>query len=592
MRAALRQVRNEDGIALLLVLLVAMAVGAMAITAVLVSGNARLITQYEERQDELEAVSDAGLEWGRSRINGNLSLYPDSGYATLENGVAVTDAGGNPIPGVKRYTYAGPTGVSTGQFGVFGTVVSVAQAPNGDRVIRRGEIFQESFAKFAYFTDVEPSAIAFGSGDQIQGPVHSNDIIKIYNSGATFRGPGQVTTARSISGKQYGTFLEGSQEGVARIDLPRTAELEKLRGYAGAGGTSFTAPNGGNADDARIRIEFLTIDVDGDGVANGPDEGFFRVYTTTRGGAWSVANSPGAAGWPASENCGSMVGGVFVTPATAPVGWNANQRRALLSQPGARCYLGGDPMLTGGVFVAEEAPVSRGRWMARPFAMAGAPPAALTGRDDFNFLFPLSRRFNPDFKGVIHVRGRVAVSGMVRGRITLAATDDILIVDDFRYAIDPGAGNCTDIVGLFSGTDVVVADNAINTPQQVATGSSAPFVTLDDTPNEFIHSVVLALNTFTVGDFDGGPTAGQPCEGVSRGRGCLYLTGGVIQRERGGVGTTTGHGYLKRYSYDACAYRQPPPYYPTTGRFGKARYYEVDPNGFTAASFFARWTAG
>ena len=43
------------------------------------------------------------------------------------------------------------------------------------------------------------------------------------------------------------------------------------------------------------------------------------------------------------------------------------------------------------------------------------------------------------------------------------------------------------------------------------------------------------------------------------------------------MGLTSGTGYVKRYSYDRCAVTNPPPYFPTTGRFEDNRYYELDP---------------
>jgi hypothetical protein len=561
---------NEEGLALLLVLFVLLAVGAMAIGAVAVAGNAGLIAAYEDQQSEMEAVADAGIEEARARINGDPQLYPDSGYAMLENGVAVTDADGAAIPGVRRWTYAGPSGVRTGQFGVFGSVVSVAEAPGGDRVIRRGDIVQESFAKYAYFTDVEPATISFGGGDQIQGPVHTNDVLKIYSTRATFRGPGMVTTAQTITGKAYGTFLEGYQERAARIPMPTTAELSRLRGYAAAGGTAFNAPTGGNPDEARIRIEFLTITV------AGKREGFFKVYESSQAD-WLMANMPGS-GWPSSENCGAYdSSGRFV--ASKDAGGNNNTKRDWLKRTNRRCFLGGDSILGAS---------SAGAWRTRPTAWPNMP-AEIAARADRNFLFPLSRDYNVNFKGVIHVTGRVAVSGTLRGRVTLASTGTTFIVDDLRYATDPGSGTCDDILGLFSGGDIVVADNTINTPQQVETNGA--YYSFDDTPSEFMHAVLLSLNSFTVQGYDGGPTNADRCESVNWGRGCLYLTGGVIQQERGPVGTSAGHGYLKRYSYDGCAYTNPPPYFPTTGRFGRARYFEVDPTGFDVRAYFDRITA-
>jgi hypothetical protein len=589
-----RHARNQDGIALLFVLLLAAALAALALAAVSLSGNARLITLHEERQDEMEAAADAGLETVRARVNANRTLFPDSGYVTVENNVPVTDAAGTVVPGLRRYTYAGPIGVSTGQYGVFGAIVSEVRFGNGDRLVRRADVVQESFAKFAYFTNIEPADIAFGSGDVITGPVHSNDEIKIYPSRATFRGPGSVTTARYIEGKGYGTFVEGYEEGVGRIELPQTTELVRLRAQAAAGGTAFTEPTGGGADEPRIRIEFLTADLDQDGNLD-PDEGFFRVYVS-RQGMWMMAYQPGA-GWQGTPNCGFRnAAGQFISAQEMP-GGTPTAKRPFMRQANAFCYLGGDPRLNDGLpdgaFLAEDATGAANQgWVRRPFAIPGALPPGLATRADRDFLFPLSRSYNANFKGVIHVTGDVAVSGVVHGRLTIAATETIFIPDDLRYAIEPGVVACegADMVGLFSGEDVVVADNMINTPMDV--GGTGGFRTYDDTSSEFIHGVILALNIFTVRNFNAGPDDAERCEGTARGRGCLFLSGGVIQSTRGAVGTTTGTGYLKRYSYDSCARSNPPPYFPTTGRFSRSRYFEVDPAGFDVRAYYDRWAAG
>ncbi|HEX7089648.1 MAG TPA: hypothetical protein VF192_05900, partial [Longimicrobiales bacterium] len=62
---------------------------------------------------------------------------------------------------------------------------------------------------------------------------------------------------------------------------------------------------------------------------------------------------------------------------------------------------------------------------------------------------------------------------------------------------------------------------------------------------------------------------------------------------RGPVGTTGGTGYLKRYSYDECGVLQPPPYFPTTGRFSRSQYFDVDPADFgDAESYFDKLQAG
>jgi hypothetical protein len=562
-------------------LLLVMAVGALAVGATTVVGNASLLNAYETRRTEMEALADAGLEIARVRLNADTATFPSSGYRAIENGVVPVDASGAAIAGARRWTYAGPVGQTTGQYGVFGSVISIVQIGSA-RVIRRRDLIQESFAKFAYFTDVEPSTIAFGNNDQISGPVHSNDTLRIYASRATFRGPGTVTTARMIAGKAYGTFAEGYRESAARIPMPSRADLARLRTLAAEGNAAFSTAAGGAAGQSRLRIEFLTIDLNGDGLHTGEDEGFFRVYeTSTAAFHWTTASIPPSGGWAASPNCGYWETPIrFVRLAEIP----AIDRPARFRDPNSKCYLGGSDSLWNG-FVESD---GNGAWLRRPFALATTPPA-LAARADREFLFPLGRGLNPEFRGVIHVNGKVAVSGVLRGRVTLAADDRILIADDVTYA-SQGEGGCQDMLGFFGGSDVVVLDNALNTPQRNTTSDA--YRSYDSTPDEFIQGVILTLNTFNVENHSGGPNGAERCGTTSNGRGCLFLTGGIIQRTRGAVGTTGGTGYVKRYAYDACAATNPPPYFPTTGHFDRSRYYEVDPVGFDVSDFFDRMSRG
>ena len=211
----------------------------------------------------------------------------------------------------------------------------------------------------------------------------------------------------------------------------------------------------------------------------------------------------------------------------------------------------------------------------------------MAGRPDGAYLFPITRALNPSFRGVIYVQGKVAISGRLRGRVTVAATDEIIVLDDLMYSVDPGAGTCRDILGIFGGANVVMADNTINAPTRPGGGGTPnPYLTFDDTKDEFLQGVVLALGSFTTENYNAGSNNAEFCEATSWGRGCLYLTGGVIQATRGPVGQASGEGYLKRYAYDQCAAEEPPPYFPTTGHFSRGRFFEVDPVGFEIAQYF------
>jgi type II secretory pathway pseudopilin PulG len=583
-------VTNERGMALVAVLLVTLAIATLAVTAVMLSTNSTLVMKYRQRETLLQNVADAGIEEARSAVNADRSktLMPDTGYRAYETNAVVYDANGTPIPNVKRTTYIGPTGITSGQYGVYASAVTVVSDAFGNTLVRRGEIYQESFAKYAYFTNTE-GAIQFANGDQIYGPVHSNDVINIGASGATFFGP--LSTARTINGRGNGTYKQGYTERAANIPFPTVADLNKLRTQAAAGNMVIASSGTGAAGQATVRIEFVALDLDGDGKMTGDNEGFIRVYQSDNP-AWVVASPPanyGNTGLRDSENCGDFHSGVFKTAHSHYLGTSGTTDSwvASLNSVSKRCYLGGSDSLWG-AFVPNDL---TGQWLRWPGAVS--PLVAL--RPDGQYLWPITRALNPNFKGVIFVDGNVAISGRLRGRVTLAATRNIVIADNVTYATDPGLGTCADMLGLFAGLNIVVADNTLNSPQQPQ-GPAGPFggnnnyKTYKPVKDEFIHAVLLTLNQFTAENYTSGPTNVEGCQNLRDGRGCLYLTGGVIQQSRGPVGLTDGHGYIKRYSYDACGMTNPPPYFPTTGHYTRGHYFEVDPTSFDVASYFKMLT--
>jgi len=395
-----------------------------------------------------------------------------------------------------------------------------------------------------------------------------------------------VTTAADVQGAGNALFAQGFQEFVANIPMPQTADLVALQVQAAAGNTSFVGTTVGNAGSATTRIEFVAIDLNVDGQVNGANEGFFKIYQCTLANttcaSYVVADVP-TVGMDDTRNCGHLhAGGVFVDAFAHPNENNADSWEDALKSASRRCYLGGSDSLFG-AFQAVDPRPSAGRWLLWP----GAVSPLVAGRPDGAYLFPITRELNPNFKGVIYVQGRVALSGVLRGKVTVAATEDIIIVDDLTYATNPGAGTCNDMLGLFGGTDIIVSDNTIQAPQQPTGGT---YYTYDDTRDEVINGVLLALNIFTVENYNAGASNAESCQGTAWGRGCLLLTGGIIQQQRGAVGTTGGTGNLKRYSYDQCAYTDPPPYFPTTGIFTRGRYYEVNPVGFDVAALYQSLT--
>ncbi len=635
-----RRLRSRRGIALFVAMFFVAGVGALALSAIYLTANATLLGKTYEKEDDLKYMSEAALAIGKAELNFNPAALPNTSYVALMSNKTLMSADGQTVPGVSVNLYVGPTGSTSGQFGRFASVVAEARDNNGTGFVRRLELTQESFAKFSYWTNSEGTNIAFGSGDQLWGPVWSNDDIDINSSGASFHDA--VGTAGVITGVSYGTFSKGYQIHQRPITLPTLTMLSSLSGLATVSGMNFNAPSTGNENTVRMRIEFVAADMDASGDSTGASEGFFRVYTATAGNEdWLRADWPGTSSslpTPANVlNCGDWhadISGVpkFFPAAVHPLAWfpgviapgmaggtaaqrltNANTESAanvttIMQHAGARCYLGGDPHLAavsrdvahgyaalriqiGGEDTTFTPSDSRGSWSQFTAAPNGAIAAKRPA--DARYLYPLYRGFNPNTKGVIYVSGTVGVSGVLRGDITLYSPNTIVILDDLRYANDPANNVCVDILGLISGANTMVADNGINSPQYVKTTNPKVVLTLDDTPGTYIHAVIMALgNSFGVENYSTGATAGANCQGTMWGRGCLYLTGGLIQNTRGAVGTSAGTGYIKRYSYDRCAVVNPPPYFPTTGRFQDNRYYELDPVRFNVTQLFKRLTPG
>jgi hypothetical protein len=671
---------RRRGVALVFVLVFVVAMAALAMSSIFMASNSNLLGKSYDRERDLRYAAEAALSIGKARVNSDPSLLvlpAGTLYRQIMTNATIMGADSANLPGIQVNVYVGLTGSSSGQNGRFASIVAQAidsrSTLNGLGFIRRLELTQESFAKFAYWSNSETNSgntIFFNNGDELWGPVWSNDVISIGSGKATFHD--QVGTAKTISGKVYGTFVKTPLEGQPVINLPSTTTLTALSGYATVGNTNFTASAAASANEASLkdRIEFVAFDIDHIDDSTSDDEGFFRYFkgtTDTRlRGDWPTGGPPPAIS--SVDQCGDWHWAPgTVTPATMTAtntdttrlkfypanihntAWFRNQIDSgyfkhggvtqaqadayadaekastlgqILDNPNARCYLAGDPHL-----VATERVTGNAAYLDPGSALGALPyPAAsaLKGGEDTTFtpkgrygawqavgqttynaniktlrpwdglyLHPLTRKYNTNMKGVIYTNGNVGISGTVNGLVTLYAKGSVVILDDVRYANDPVKSVCHDILGIISDFDVVVADNAINTPPQTQTSGPVKYFSLDDTKDLNLHAVVMSLGTsFRVQNFDQGPTDVNDCDGVNNGRGCIFLSGGLIQKSRGAVGTSNGTGYAKRYTYDHCAVVNPPPYFPTTGRFQDNRYLELDPAGFKPDVYLQSITPG
>lgn len=140
--------------------------------------------------------------------------------------------------------------------------------------------------------------------------------------------------------------------------------------------------------------------------------------------------------------------------------------------------------------------------------------------------------------------GNLIISGTLNGRMTVGTNRDVVVPSSLVYADDPRVNpNSDDVLGIISERNALIDDVAPNDVE--------------------IDGVIMALNTsFMRENYAVGPP-----------KGTLTVYGGIIQDQRGPVGTFNGatgqklSGYSKDYSYDPRLLSSPPPYMPTTGDY-------------------------
>jgi hypothetical protein len=157
--------------------------------------------------------------------------------------------------------------------------------------------------------------------------------------------------------------------------------------------------------------------------------------------------------------------------------------------------------------------------------------------------------------GILYCNDDVHLSGILDGELTIGSYRNIYIVDDVLYQGSSATGTpqagCNDLLGLVAESNVIYADNTAN---QI---------------DLRVNAVMMALNTSITAE---NYSSGLP-------RGTLTVWGGLIQKRRGPVGTTSGgvidHGYQKDYHYDSRVTAWTPPGFPLTGQYQETAWTET-----------------
>ncbi|HXY30990.1 MAG TPA: hypothetical protein VEI06_09800 [Gemmatimonadaceae bacterium] len=525
------------GSALILVLLMTVTLAAIALSAILLTGSGSMLTKYYDRERDYRYAAEAALAMGKARLLKDTTVHlPDSGYTTLLSGGTITGGDGQVIPRVKVNLYAGLSGNTTGEFGKYASVVAEAYDAGGTRFVRRLEMEAENFARYAMFTDTWQSGLCYATGEFIRGRAHSNQNWGSCGSPTYYD---TVSAVGSVSGGSP-TFMKGYINGATVIPIPPVSRLAILHTRA-TDGYLDVVPLGNDLSTVRTRIEFVPVDLNADSNITDPNEGFFRVYQSSRVdrarvnpmnysaginsppdslcGDWHVDSATKTSKfYPVAIHNQAWFRALFnnkgltdtVTAAGVPT---VNQRDRIMANANFRCYPGGDPHLVaierstkvptpansawqkGGedtTFTDSTAFGYWQRWTGDKTALTAAL-AAIPADNKYrgynaqlNYLWPLYRTLNGGSHGVIHVHGPVLLNGILRGQVTIYAQTYgsqqgyIGYVDDLVYAQDPAAVLCANLFGAISDVDQMVLDNAINSPQRAGTGKVYRWTDGDD----------------------------------------------------------------------------------------------------------------
>ncbi|TFC59885.1 hypothetical protein [Cryobacterium sp. TMB1-7] len=578
--ARFRAAGTDDGVALPMVIGTGMVMLILVTMALTTSVSGLIKANSDQNWSAAGSAAYAGVEEYESRlandnaymIYGN-SAAPFSSTSTLS---LPTGTQANPAFGVGA---SGTWGVVEGSGGRASYRYEVDTSQYSDSGILRiratgrvgdatrsivANLKQQGFIDFLYFTDYEIqdpdqngddvatcekyawqgrpgpnppysqcSDIAFGNGDVINGPLHSNDTLRVCQ--ATFNGI--VTTSNNpATGLRYlkrdsngatctgQVFSKGNPTYRAKLGMPQTnAEMK---------------------DETRSDLPIAVVAVPGC-LYTGPTS-----ITLTSDGKMTV-KSP----WTKKTN----VAGDPATSGTAPAvcGTPGAGTNGLASSTGATI-----DVLDRNLIFVQNVPTTVGNpntWptsgtLMYPSGYSNSVCAAGNGIG-----YPRASEFVDSISSSYGCRnGDLFVQGTLRGAMTLAAENYVYITGDVTYATSQD-----DVLGL-------VGQNAVWVWNPVKYSSGSYSALLGN--NRVINAAILSVShTFQVQNYDRGG-----------GQGILTVKGAISQKFRGIVRSGT-NGYTKAYGYDdRFRYVAPPKFLsPVSTTYGVNVVVDVKP-AFTA----------
>jgi len=520
------RVIKQNGFALIATLIFVFVISTMGLALLSLTSNEVKLSVLQKESTDSFYLADSGAERAISWLE-KQEGPPNTIPAPFDGTVDIGGLGGG------YYNITIVPDFSTAEFQREYMITSTAHS--GDSESRRTvetRIKVESFAGFAYFSDTEVmpdgTKIWFRTGDVIGGKMHSNDLIHISGEPLFM---GKLTTSEDhieYMYNEYRTDLDYNdfpnfEDGFALSADPIDLDVVKNRDISGT-----SDPR--SLESIALGSTFHESDVVGTGVY------IPNNLINTNGGIYINGNTEeitlGTTG-PGGNSKISVVQGKYASEVTTEIIIDDVMRTTMVTKYDKDGNVIGAPISYGGTT-----------------------------------------------NGLLYVNGKVKKlhgdrnDGGLKGRLTIAATDEIEISGDVLYSSrveqdldlsNPNVDLSTidDSLGLVSSQDIYIETSA--------TGSGL-------NPNDIeINAILMALDESFY------------YEGYSSTlKGTLKVFGGFIQERRGAVGTFNSYsgakvsGFTKDYHYDnRMASTDPnidsniPPYFPTTGNYEKISWREI-----------------
>jgi hypothetical protein len=528
----IKQIKNKKGFALLGTLILVFVVSTFGIALLTMTQNDIKLSTLQKASKETFYIAESGIEHAISylEILGTPN-FPSPHYLTEENDGYIDLGNGKYKASIQ----------SAGTFSYI--IQSTGERPwtnTSGKISKTIEckVILENFALYAYFSDNElfpedidhsygGQKIWFYGNDHIGGPLHSND--RLHMAGTpTFDGPVtsawvNPTNSSDVSWEAYDSqtspnFLGNPsyEGGVNPIELPKFREIS-------------------DPTDAKSLQRIAA-------------------------GSEDFINNNGNGAYVPHDGSNNVTDGIWVKGKVENL------------------ILGTDPQGNSQIIVEQTGGTNKTTTITKietPVTFGGHTyPSGTTLVDYLQGTDHTYDNYSGYPNGVLYVDGEIrnlkSVAGEgLKGKLTIASNSTITIGDNILYKTRIDDPNCF---------NVTEEDPYPNIPDSLGLVSEGDIMIDNDAPNDIeIDAIIMALGTsFYYEGWKNPPPKGD-----------LTVHGSFIQTQRGPVGTFNSwgkqSGYTKDYQFDTrMSIDNPdlgqdlPPYFPTTGKYIKLYWKEVD----------------